>query len=408
VDLDAAERLLRGTWGYPYFRPAQRRVVLAALRGRDCLAVLPTGAGKSLCYQVPALLLPGLTVVVSPLISLMQDQVHALRKRGVAAAYLSSTQSVSLRQAVWQALEGNRLKLLYVAPERLDECVRRRLAVSLLAVDEAHCVSEWGHQFRPHYRAIGHARRAMGAPPTIAVTATATPATRRDISTVLGLRRPVLVVTSFDRPNLHFRVRRSGSEAGRFRELVGLLRSVQGSAVVYLPTRNRTDGVARHLRRLGFPAVPYHAGLPGPARRAVLAGFLSGRYPVVAATTAFGMGIDQPNVRLVAHLGIPPRPESYYQQAGRAGRDGAAARCELLWLPGDLKMLARRPGVARRPATEHERAEALGAATMRRYVLTRGCRRNLLLMYLGEPWTRCSGCDRCAIRRGWPPAIFGG
>src|SRR3990170_1384154 len=332
--LAEAERVVEAVWGYRGLRAAQRRAIAALLHGRDCLAVLPTGGGKSLCYQVPALLLPGLTLVVSPLISLMQDQVAALRARGVAAAYLSSTQTPELQAAVREATRAGRIRLLYVAPERLKTLPRilGDRTVSLLAVDEAHCISEWGHDFRPHYRRLGQLRGTLGSPPTIALTATATPETRADICTVLGLRRPVLVVTSFDRPNLHFAVARLESEPARFSALVTLLRGVtQGSAIVYAPTKNRADGIAKVLRWQGFSAAPYHAGLPGPARRALLKRFLDAEIRVMVATTAFGMGIDKPDVRLVVHVGVPARPASWYQEAGRAGRDGQPARCVLLW-----------------------------------------------------------------------------
>jgi ATP-dependent DNA helicase RecQ len=388
--LDRAESVLREIWGYPHFRFHQRRVVLAALGRRDCLAILPTGGGKSLCFQVPALLLPGLTLVVSPLISLMQDQVAALRRRGIAAAYLSSTQKPEVRSAVRDALTAGRLKLLYVAPERLESMLGgTRLSVSLLAVDEAHCISEWGHEFRPHYRTIGRYRAQLATPPTIALTATATPATRADIVRVLGLVRPVTVGQSFDRPNLSFAVRRCRDEPERACLAVAKLRTVVGSAIVYVPTRNRADGFATVLRRYGFAAAPYHAALPPQARRALLGRFLDGSIRIIVATNAFGMGIDKPDVRLVLHLGVPSRPEAYYQEAGRAGRDGAPARCELLWTKRDLVLMRRLAGGG--PAA------AAGLETMRNYVHTRRCRRRVLLAYLGETMRRCAGCDRCGM-----------
>lgn len=389
-------------WGYAGLRAPQRRAVVALLHGRDCLAVLPTGAGKSLCYQVPALVLPGLTLVVSPLISLMQDQVAALRARGVAAAYLSSTQTPRVRQAVCDLVRADRVRLLYVAPERLATLpgLLGHHSVSLLAVDEAHCISEWGHDFRPHYRRLGALRSRLGTPPTIALTATATPETRDDICGVLGLRQPVVVVTSFDRPNLHFSVHRVDSEPARFGELTRLLRQVRtGSAIVYVPTKNRSDGIAKVLRWHGLPAAPYHAGLPGSARRALLRRFLDGEIRVMVATTAFGMGIDKPDVRLVVHVGIPSRPESYYQEAGRAGRDGKPSRCVLLWRDHDLALAAHFARGRRSPddpaALAPAPAACRGLATMRRYVSSRRCRRAVLLEYLGEKLERCSGCDRC-------------
>ena len=401
LSLHHARQVLSDVWGYPDFRWAQRRVVLGALRGRDVLAVLPTGGGKSLCFQVPALVLPGTTIVVSPLISLMEDQVGALTRRGVAAALLSSAQRRSEQRRVWSDYEAGNLKLLYVAPERLAQLVDRKppQPVPLLAVDEAHCISEWGHDFRPHYRALGKHRVALGRPPTIALTASATPATRADITSLLRMRRPVIALNSFDRPNLHLSVKRAKSELARLRETAYLLKRLRGTAIVYVPTRNRTDGVAGVLRRWGFRASPYHAGLPAADRSALLEQFIGGRIRVMVATNAFGMGIDKADVRLVIHLGIPTRPEAYYQEAGRAGRDGNPAWCRLLWLEEDLRLAtamatgtgALRVGLSR----DHLRARTAGLSTMRKYVSSRVCRRRTLLEYLGEKVQHCSGCDRC-------------
>lgn len=387
--LDDLQGALKAVWGYDALRYHQRRVVLAAVRGRDCLALLPTGGGKSICFQLPALTLSGLTLVISPLIALMQDQVGALRRRGIAAAFVTSAQSAARRAAVWSAVGRHAVKLLYVAPERLAE-VGERLAgerPALLAVDEAHCISEWGHEFRPHYRALGRHRQLLGMPPTLAVTATATPETARDIVRVLRLRRPVIVRQPFDRPNLRFEVRRLSRESERMRTAADLLRREEGTAIVYVPTRNRTDGTTRVLRWWGVAAEPYHAGLPTAARRELLTRFVAGDIRVMVATNAFGMGIDKPDVRLVVHLGIPARPEAYYQEAGRAGRDGRPARCAMLWVPADLQLATYLSGTG--PAA------ARGLAAMRRYVRTRGCRRRLLLEYLGDRAPACSGCDRC-------------
>jgi ATP-dependent DNA helicase RecQ len=402
--LDDARSRLRETWGYPDFRWAQRRVVLGALRGRDVLAVLPTGGGKSLCYQVPALVLPGTTIVVSPLISLMEDQVAALRGRGVRAAYLSSAQGPGAQRCVWDDYLAGRLDLLYVAPERLGQLVARKPEVPtpLLAIDEAHCISEWGHDFRPHYRALGTHRLALGRPPTVALTASATPATRSDIMRLLRMRRPVVAVNSFDRPNLHFSVKRATGQLSRLRETAVLLKRHSETAIVYVPTRNRTDGVAAILRRWGFRASPYHAGLPSKDRTALLEQFLDGRIRVMVATNAFGMGIDKPDVRLVIHLGIPTRPEAYYQEAGRAGRDGQQSWCRLLWLEEDLRlataMALERGGTRVSRSRDYLKARRAGLQTMREYVSSRRCRRRILLEYLGERIGRCSGCDRCSKR----------
>ncbi len=402
LGLEDARAILRSVWQYPDFRYHQRKTILTALKGRDCLAVLPTGGGKSLCFQVPALVLEGMTLVVSPLISLMQDQVGALVKRGVSAAYLSSTQRPDAQRAVLEALRSARLKLLYVAPERVRGLVDAfpRLTISFLAIDEAHCISEWGHDFRPHFRTLGLFRRAVGRPPTMAVTATATPATRADIVNVLRLKHPVRVAQSFDRPNLFFSARRFAKEGDRVREAARLLRRSDGTAIIYVPTRSRTDGVATLLRSWGFEAAPYHAGLPAPARKALLSRFLEGRIKVMVATNAFGMGIDKPDVRLVIHLGVPTRPEAYFQEAGRAGRDGAPSRCEMLWTTGDLVLAARMAGVNGRKSRGKSvstlwEAKKRGLDAMRGYVHTRRCRRRLLLAYLGERLVSCSGCDVC-------------
>jgi ATP-dependent DNA helicase RecQ len=401
--LATARRILNELWGYADFRYHQKKAVLAGLTGRDCVAMLPTGGGKSLCFQVPALLLPQLTLVVSPLISLMQDQVAALRRRSLPAAYLSSNQKPALRAAVHELVGQGRLKLLYVAPERLPSLMDAfpRLHPSLLAIDEAHCISEWGHDFRPHYRALGKYRRRLGNPPVIALTATATPETRTDIERILSLSRPVRVSQSFDRTNLCFAARSFTGEAARVRELTELLRNHAGTAIVYVQTRNRTDAVASVLRRRGFSAAPYHAALPAAARRALLARFLDGRIRVMVATNAFGMGIDKPDVRLVAHLGVPARPEAYYQEAGRAGRDGKPSRCDMLWMPGDLALAAKMAGVESKSAfhdsAAHLEAKRRGLDAMKRYVNARGCRRRILLEYLGERLDRCSGCDGCGL-----------
>jgi len=330
----------------------------------------------------------------------MQDQVGALRNRGVAAAYLSSTQKRAVQRTVRDAMARGELRLLYVAPERLKSLAGEltRVEVSLLAVDEAHCISEWGHDFRPHFRALGVHRQNLGQPPTIAVTATATPETQADIVRVLGLSRPVRIGQSFDRPNLYFAARRFDAERTRIRETARLLRANPGTAIVYVQTRDRTDGVASLLRRWGFEAAPYHAGLPANARGVLLSRFIEGDIRVMVATNAFGMGIDKPDVRMVIHLGVPARPESYFQEAGRAGRDGASSYCEILWTKGDL-VLAKRMSVGQgqrhTDSTPYRKAQKRGLDTMRRYVHTKGCRRRLLLEYLGEELKKCSGCDRC-------------
>ncbi|HYX82856.1 MAG TPA: ATP-dependent DNA helicase RecQ [Gemmatimonadales bacterium] len=367
--LDAARRVLEQRFGYPQFRVHQLRVLGPLLAGRDVLAVLPTGAGKSLCYQVPALLGSGLTLVISPLISLMQDQVAALRRRGIAAAYLNSQLDADQRRIIIDAATRGHLALLYCAPERLAALTRRFLAaqtsLSLLAVDEAHCITEWGNEFRPLYRRLGVFRSLLGRPPTIALTGSATPATRRDILHVLRMPHAEVVVTSFDRPNLEFAVRRVRDDRERFAIIRARVRDAPGASLIYAPTRRLSELVTRALLRTGVRAAPYHAGLTADIRRRVLRAFLSDQNRVIVATSAFGMGIDKPDVRRVLHWGPPPTLEAYYQEAGRGGRDGKVAECIVLWHPQDLSWGTISP-------------------FMRRYVEARRNHRELILEYFGE------------------------
>ena len=329
-----AREVLKRHFGYAEFRPGQLDVVTAVMRGRDAMVVIPTGGGKSLCYQVPALALGGLTVVLSPLISLMKDQVDALARRGIRATYLnSSLPALEQHERLVRVMRGE-VDLLYVAPERLDNPVLlkrlRSVGVRLLAVDEAHCISEWGHEFRPAYRRIAALRAELGAPPTIALTATATPGVRADIRRQLALRTPVVVVTGFDRPNLAYRVIQV-KRAAEKREMLGsLVRGIDGAAVVYAATRRDVETVARKLREQRVAALAYHAGLEPARRRRIQEEFLREEAPIIVATSAFGMGIDKPNVRRVVHYAMPPSLEAYYQEAGRAGRDAKPGDCVLL------------------------------------------------------------------------------
>jgi ATP-dependent DNA helicase RecQ len=329
-----ARAFLQAHFGYPDFRPPQIRAVESVLSGRDTLIVLPTGGGKSLCYQVPALLRDGLTIVVSPLISLMKDQVEALQRRGLAATFLNSTLSaadVSNRMA--RLLDGS-TRLLYLAPERLDATrMLETLAtkgVALLAVDEAHCISEWGHDFRPSYRRIGATRERLGTPQTVALTATATPDVRRDIVRQLVLRDADVVVGGFDRTNLTYHVERTPTQRDKDTAAVTWLRKANGPAVVYAPTRKAVERVTSVLLRARVNAVAYHAGLDDERRQRAQDAFMRERVRVIVATSAFGMGIDKPDVRLVVHHAMPGTLEAYYQEAGRAGRDGLESACVLL------------------------------------------------------------------------------
>jgi ATP-dependent DNA helicase RecQ len=325
-EIEVARATLQSAFGYDRFRPGQEAAIEAILSGRDTLVVLPTGGGKSLCFQVPALILPGLTVVVSPLISLMKDQVDALEARGLPAAFInSSLTSSQVSDRLGRATRGE-LKLLYLAPERFDygnvaERLRQ-IGVALLAVDEAHCISQWGHDFRPSYLRVRDVREKLGAPPTIALTATATPEVRRDIALQLSLRDPKVVITGFDRTNLTYHVLPARNDLEKDAQLVSTLRSHEGLAVVYAATRKAVDRLANLLEREGISSAAYHAGLDDQHRRDVQESFMAERLRVIVATNAFGMGIDKPNVRLVIHHSMPGTLEAYYQEAGRAGRDG--------------------------------------------------------------------------------------
>ena len=332
--IDTARAALQTHFGYPDFRPGQARAVGSVLEGRDTLVILPTGGGKSICYQVPALLLPGLTVVVSPLISLMKDQVDALTARGLPAAFVNSTLSSAEVSNRLAAAQRGEIKLLYVAPERFDfaNTAERiaRMGVSLLALDEAHCISEWGHDFRPSYLRMAQVRERLGNPPVIALTATATPEVRLDIARQLRLEDPETVITGFDRTNLRYHVVPTRTDDDKDSALVQAIRDAEGLAVVYASTRRAVERVARVLERARVPSVAYHAGLDDKHRHEVQDAFMREDVRAIVATNAFGMGIDKPNVRLVVHHAMPGTLEAYYQEAGRAGRDGLPSDCVLL------------------------------------------------------------------------------
>lgn len=337
----AALEALTRYFGYDSFRPGQQGIVEALLAGRDVLGVMPTGAGKSVCYQIPAALSPGATLVISPLISLMRDQVDALNDLGMPAAFINTTQTPDEQAMVFAQAAAGQIKLLYVAPERLETGRFRdfaaRTPISLIAVDEAHCVSQWGQDFRSSYLGIGDFIAGLPQrPPVGAFTATATERVRRDIVGLLGLRNPAVTVTGFDRPNLYFDVVKLETKYKAAWVARYVADHPDESGIVYCATRKTTEALADTLNQMGHPAVAYHGGMSPDAREVAQRDFITDKVPVVVATNAFGMGIDKSNVRYVIHHNLPESIEAYYQEAGRAGRDGESSRCTLLWNESDI------------------------------------------------------------------------
>ena len=415
--MDKKLEVLSRYFGYTQFRGAQEELIDAVLSGRDVLGVMPTGGGKSLCYQIPALLLPGITLVISPLISLMQDQVLALKTAGIPAAYLNSTLSLEQQSLVFRNLRQGRYKILYAAPERLLGegflAMAREVPISLVAVDEAHCISQWGQDFRPSYLKIPEFLQTLPQRPVVsAYTATATPTVRRDIQKCLNLRNPLVKVTGFDRPNLRFEVRTPDSKRGTLLTLLALRKDKSG--IVYCSTRKEVDSVCSFLLDKHFAAARYHAGLPDELRRKNQEDFLYDRKTVMVATNAFGMGIDKSNVSYVIHYNMPQSMESYYQEAGRAGRDGEPAECILLFGKRDIvtaKFLIEK-SYEESELSEEDRA-LLKQQDMKRlwamvdYCQTPGCLRQYILSYFGQYNTpKCGNCGNCAPpKKEKPPAL---
>ena len=415
--MDKKLEVLSRYFGYTQFRGAQEELIDAVLSGRDVLGVMPTGGGKSLCYQIPALLLPGITLVISPLISLMQDQVLALKSVGVPAAYLNSSLSLEQQSLVLRNLRQGRYKILYAAPERLLGegflAMAREVPISLVAVDEAHCISQWGQDFRPSYLKIPEFLQTLPQRPVVsAYTATATPTVRRDIQKCLNLRNPLVKVTGFDRPNLRFEVRTPDSKRGTLLTLLALRKDKSG--IVYCSTRKEVDSVCSFLLDKHFAAARYHAGLPDELRRKNQEDFLYDRKTVMVATNAFGMGIDKSNVSYVIHYNMPQSMESYYQEAGRAGRDGEPAECILLFGKRDIvtaKFLIEK-SYEESELSEEDRA-LLKQQDMKRlwamvdYCQTPGCLRQYILSYFGQYNTpKCGNCGNCAPpKKEKPPAL---
>ena len=395
TDLAAAEAALRATFGFPSFRAGQADIIAAILSGRDVLAVMPTGSGKSLCYQLPALLRDGLTVVVSPLIALMRNQVAQLRGYGIAAASLNSANDILDNRDIQEQLDRGELRLLYVAPERLTRpdtiALLKRCKVSLLAVDEAHCISQWGHDFRPEYLALAKVREAF-AVQTVAFTATADAVTRSDIVARLFADPPEVFVHGFDRPNIRLAIR---PKRGGHRDLVGFLDGRRGaSGIVYCSSRKKTEALADLLRREGHAALAYHAGMAAEDRARHQDAFLQEDGVVMVATIAFGMGIDKPDVRFVCHADMPSNIESYYQEIGRAGRDGLPADTLTLYGMGDIRL--RRLQIEDSTASdEQKRVDRQRLNALVSLCESPRCRRQALLAYFGEASPPCGNCDVC-------------
>ena len=403
-----AEEVLRTVFGYDSFRPGQAALIGALMAGRDVLGVMPTGAGKSLCYQVPALAVPGTALVISPLIALMDDQTETLRRRGVSAAALHSGNGGTIPHTGNGGAAAGAAspdpswppRFLFVAPGRLlspsFRALLSRLTLSFVFIDEAHCAVTWGREFRPSYRRIPAFLESLPhRPPVGAFTATADPAAREAIISALSLDRPFRLVTGFDRPNLYYAVFHPEHKNAA---LLALLRDRPGvSGIVYCQTRYTAGALAETLCSAGFPAVPYHAGLPPSARKRNQALFMSGRIPVICATSAFGMGIDKPDIRYVIHYNMPRDMESYYQEAGRAGRDGKAAECILLYSPRDAVIGSFFLDRTKKTDSADREADRAKLRAMIRYASGRRCLRHEILMWFGEtaPKGPCGACSVC-------------
>jgi ATP-dependent DNA helicase RecQ len=398
---DSLANSLKQIFGFDTFRPLQREIMEEILAGRDAFALLPTGGGKSLCFQIPGLLLPRLTVVVSPLIALMKDQVDSLHAAGVAATYLNSSLTAAESSARLRGLHAGQYKLLYLAPERLMLSGvlenLQRWGVSLLAIDEAHCISEWGHDFRPEYRQIAALRNLFPKTPLLALTATATPRVREDIVTQLRLEKARRFVASFNRPNLTYRVEAKSKSYEKVRFFIKSRRSEAG--IIYCQSRKGAEELASKLANDGIPALPYHAGLTTSERAKNQELFLRDKTNVICATIAFGMGINKSNVRFVIHYDLPKNIEGYYQETGRAGRDGLPSECLLLYSSGDA--VKQRRFIDEKTDPEERRIALEQLQQILHYAEAEQCRRSTLLDYFGEKGSEgnCGGCDNCILPR---------
>ncbi|HSF09160.1 MAG TPA: RecQ family ATP-dependent DNA helicase, partial [Nitrospirales bacterium] len=393
--------LLKEHFGFTAFRPLQEEIIRDVLAEHDVVALLPTGGGKSLCFQLPALARSGLTIVVSPLIALMKDQVDGLQANGIAATFLNSSLATQESQARLRGLHHGDYRLLYIAPERLMVPgylgLLHNWQVNLLAIDEAHCISEWGHDFRPEYRRLVELRDRVPSLPIIALTATATKRVQEDIVTLLRLRDPACYVASFNRPNLTYQVQAKNNPFG---QVLAFLRTrPKDCGILYCQSRKTTESVADRLQHHGIKAQPYHAGLSAPERTRHQELFLRDEIQVICATIAFGMGMNKPNVRFVIHYDLPKNLESYYQETGRAGRDGLPSECVLLFSAGDTVKQQR--FINEKPSIQEQQIAHKQLQEMVQYAESATCRRRTLLQYFGEKVEseRCGGCDNCLSPR---------
>ncbi len=398
------EPALKHFFGYDSFRPGQREIVEAALEQRDMMIVMPTGGGKSLCFQLPALLKPGLTVVVSPLIALMQDQVEALQDNGIGATFLNSTLSAMETRSRETAILEGKIKLLYVAPERLLgerflpflDIVANKLGISAFAIDEAHCVSEWGHDFRPEYRQMERVRDRYPDIPIMGLTATATERVRQDIIQQLTLRNPYIHVASFNRPNLYYEVRQKTKHS--FAEVLQIIQKKGGSGIIYCLSRKKVEEVAYKLQQSGIEALAYHAGMNNVDRATNQTRFIRDDVQVMVATVAFGMGINKPDVRFVIHYDLPKNLEGYYQESGRAGRDNEPSHCTLFFGFGDVKTIDYI--IDQKPDPQEQRIAKQQLRRVINYAESSDCRRTVQLSYFGDSFPgNCGNCDNCCNKK---------
>ena len=391
---------LKENFGFEKFRPNQEQIINCILSGQDTVAIMPTGGGKSICFQLPALVFPGITIVISPLIALMKDQVDGLKANGIAACFINSSQTEDERQFYIESLKSNTIKLVYIAPESLSflDNIFNSLTISLIAIDEAHCISSWGHDFRPAYTNLGYLKNRFPSTPILALTATADKATRKDISEQLNLKNPKLFVASFDRKNLSLEVRPA---LDRVKQIIDFIQEKPSeSGIVYCLSRKTTEELAEKLQKIGISAKAYHAGLDNKIRSTTQDEFINDDCKVVCATIAFGMGIDKSNVRWVIHYNLPKNIEGYYQEIGRAGRDGLPSETVLFESYGDVIQLQKFASQGLNAELQLAKLER-----MKQYADALSCRRKILLSYFGELVTEnCGNCDICKN----PPLFFDG